>query len=169
MGRAIEGLPVFSSWPPGPRSQFPIRFTSIEDLIARTGLRRDELRDAGRGRCASIRSATTAAVRSGRSSARSGRQGNCSSRDRRSTVGGQQPVVNQWGRSSNPGIPNPESPLPFHDASRAPRRRLCRHRPDGRTASDGVSAGRAGPSVVCSGRSICHERATGGACGSPAR
>ena len=45
VGRAIEGLQSSAPGPqvPGPSSQFPIRFTSIEDLIARTGLRRDEL------------------------------------------------------------------------------------------------------------------------------
>ena len=45
VGRAIEGLQPSAPGPqvPGSSSQFPVRFTSIEDLIARTGLRRDEL------------------------------------------------------------------------------------------------------------------------------
>ncbi len=45
VGRAIEGLQPSAPGPqvPVPSSQFPVRFTSIEDLIARTGLRRDEL------------------------------------------------------------------------------------------------------------------------------
>ena len=107
MGRAIEqGLETLDTRVriPNPESGSALsRSSSLAPVCGGTSSRRwpRSVR--------SIRSATTAAVRSGRSSARSGRQGNCSSRNRRSTVGGQQPVVNQWGRSSNPEsrIPNP--------------------------------------------------------------
>ena len=108
VGRAIEGLQSSAPGPqvPGPSSRYGSRRSRISSLVPVCG--GTSSRRWPRS-VRSIRSATTAAVRSGRSSARSGRQGNCSSRDRRSTVGGQQPVVNQWGRSSNPEsrIPNP--------------------------------------------------------------
>ena len=113
VGRAIEGLLPSAPGPqvPGPSSQFPVRFTSIEDLIARTGLRRDELATLAEiGALNSFgydrRSALWQIERAVRPSGELFEQK--STVDSRRSTAGRQSVEEIF----ESRIPNPESPLP---------------------------------------------------------